>query len=88
MSHWEFSVNSSYCQTMAKAEQTLLLYQRLHFVIFKIKNSMFLFVAMFLRMQVEKKLACHVGKMHLEVEKILSQIRYIGMPGEGFMLNC
>lgn len=26
---------------------------------------MFLFVAMFLRMQVEKKLACHDGKMHL-----------------------
>lgn len=35
---------------------------------------MFLFAAMFLRNQVEKKLACHVGKMylhlaHLEVVK-------------------
>lgn len=35
---------------------------------------MFLFSAMFLRMQVEKKLACHIGKMdlhmaHLEVVK-------------------
>lgn len=35
---------------------------------------MFLFAAMFLRIQVERKLACHVGKMylhlaHLEVVK-------------------
>lgn len=36
MCHIGDFLNSSDCQTMAKAEQTLLLHQRLHFVILKI----------------------------------------------------